>query len=406
MEGVQMATDVAWQPFDLRVPEIRDDPYPVYARLREEDPVHRGAFGEWIVTRYEDVSMVLNDPRFSNDVRITEFHRQRLAAMGERAAEYDTTFSMIGMDPPDHTRLRRLVQTGFSPRQIDALRPRIESLVDELLDPLESDGAMDLMEGFALPLPVTVICELLGVPVTDQPLFHDLVQRMLDDHGEMEEIMERSFEARVGLEEYIGGLLEERRAHPRDDLMSALVRVEQEGDQLSEREVVETAMLLFIAGHVTTVNLVGNGVLALLRHPEELRRMRDDPGIVKGGVEELLRYDGPVHGVSRAALEDVELHGTVIRRADLVTAALPAANRDPARFPDPDTLDLARTDRHHVAFGRGIHFCLGAPLARLEGQIAIPALLRRFPDLALAEGHRLQWTGSFLRGLEALPVTA
>ena len=401
-----MATEVTGQPFDLRVPEIRDDPYPFYARMREEDPVHRGPFGEWIVTRYDDVAMVLNDPRFSNDVRITELHRRQVAAMGERAAEFDTTFSMIGMDPPDHTRLRRLVQSGFSPRRVDALRPRIEELVVELLDPLERDGAMDLIAGFALPLPVTVICELLGVPVSDQPLFHDLTQRMLDDGGDMDEIMKRSFQARVELDDYIGGLLEERRLRPRDDLMSALVRVEQEGDQLSAREVVETAMLLLIAGHVTTVNLVGNGVLALLRHPEELRRMRDEPEMVKGGVEELLRYDGPVHGVGRAALEDVELHGTVIRRADLVTAALPAANRDPARFPDPDRLDLARTDRHHVAFGRGIHFCLGAPLARLEGQIAIPGLLRRFPDLALADGFEPVWVGSFLRGLEALPVTA
>jgi cytochrome P450 len=393
-------------PFDLRVPEIRDDPYPHYARLREEEPVHRGALGELMLTRYADVAFSLTDPRFSNDVRITELFRQRMAMLGEKAAELDSTFSMIGMDPPDHTRLRRLVQKGFTPRSVEALRPRIEQLVDELLEAAEPEGEMDLIGQFAYPLPITVICELLGVPVSDQALFHELTEQMIDDSGTLEDeraTMELGFEARMEMQRYMADLARERRARPRDDLMSALVAVEQAGDQLDERELVETAMLLLIAGHVTTVNLIGNGTLALLRHPDELRRMRDDPSIARAGVEELLRYDGPVHGASRAVLEDVELHGTTLRRGDLVIAQLASANRDPERFPDPDHVDLGRPDNRHFAFGKGIHFCLGAPLARTEGQIAIPALLRRFPGLELVT-DRPRWTGSFLRGLEELRV--
>jgi cytochrome P450 len=405
-----MTTDTArgHAPFDLRLPEFRDDPYPHYARLREEDPVHRGALGEWLVTRWEDVTLVLTDhARFSNDVRGTELFRQRIAMLGKRAAEMDTTFSMIGMDPPDHTRLRRLVQKAFSPRALEALKPRIEQLVDELLEAAAPAGRIELIGEFAYPLPITVICELLGVPTADQALFHELTERMLEDtavEAEQVAMMERNFQARLDLQRYMSDLAAQRRAAPRDDLMSALVAVEQAGDQLSEVELVETAMLLLIAGHVTTVNLIGNGVLALLGQPDALRRMRDDPTVARAGVEELLRYDGPVHAMSRAATEDVELHGTTIRAGDLVMAQIGSANRDPARFADPDRIDLDRPDNRHFAFGKGIHFCLGAPLARMEGAIAIPALLRRFPDLALAT-ESPRWTGSFLRGLEELPLT-
>ena len=403
-----MTTDTAQghAPFDLRLPEFRDDPYPHYARLRQEEPVHRGALGEWMLTRWEDVTLALSDPRFSNDTRNTELFRERIALLGEKAAEMDTTFSMIGMDPPDHTRLRRLVQKAFTPRALETIRPRIEALVDELLEAAAPAGRMELIGEFAYPLPITVICELLGVPVSDQALFHELTERMLEDtavEAEQAAMMERNFEARLELQRYMADLAAERRAAPRDDLMSGLVAVAEAGDQLSEVELVETGMLLLLAGHVTTVNLIGNGVLALLNQPDALQRMRDDPTVARAGVEELLRYDGPVHAVSRAATEDVELHGTTIRRGDLVMAQTAAANRDPARFPDPDRLDLDRPDNRHFAFGKGIHFCLGAPLARMEGQIAIPALLRRFPDLALATDTP-RWTGSFLRGLEELPL--
>jgi cytochrome P450 len=404
-KGIYMATDAATRhaPFDLRLPEFRDDPYPHYERMRREDPVHRGALGELMLTRYADVAFALTDPRFSNDVRTTELHRKRLAALGERAAELDSTFSMIGMDPPDHTRLRRLVQKAFTPRAIERLRPRIDGLVDELLDAVEPDGEMELVGQFAFPLPVTVICEFLGVPTSDQALFHDLTQKMLDDELSMDEqaMIERAFEARMELQRYMRDLAAERRADPRDDLMSALVAVEAAGDQLDERELEETAMLLLIAGHVTTVNLIANGTLALLRHPDEARRLREDPGIARHAVEELLRYDGPVHAVSRAVTEDLELHGVSIRRGELVMAQVASANRDPERFAEPDRLDFDRPDNRHLAFGKGIHFCLGAPLARMEGQIAIPALLRRFADLELAT-DRPRWGGSFLRGLEEL----
>ena len=394
-------------PFDARRPEVREDPYPLYRRLREEDPVHRGAVGEWVITTYADVATVLGDPRFSNDLTSTEMQRARIAAIGAEAAEFDSGLSMISMDPPDHTRLRRLVQKAFTPRAVEVLRPRIEEIVEGLLDPVEAAGSMDLIADFAFPFPIIVICELLGVPISDRALFHRLTAAMLDDTSFATDdaaAMQKSFGARMEMQRYMGELVARRRREPTDDLMGALVKVEQEGDQLSERELVETGMLLLIAGHVTTSNLIGNGMLALLRHPEELRRLREDPALGRSAVEELLRYDGPVHAISRAALEDVELHGRTIRAGDLVMAQIGAANRDPARFPDPERLDLGRRDNRHVAFGRGIHFCLGAPLARVEGEIAIAALLRRFPEMALAT-DRPRWTGSFLRGLEELPLT-
>jgi cytochrome P450 len=392
--------------FDSRAPEVRANPYPTYERLRAEDPVHRGALGDIVLTRYDDVALALSDPRFTSDLRITELHRSRMAALGDEAADLDQGFSMIRMDPPDHTRLRRLVQKGFTPRTVEALRPRIEQLVDELLGVAEGDGGMDLIGQFAHPLPITVICELLGVPVSDRELFHRLTEQMLDEDSlasDERAAIRRSLEARRELERYMGELAEERERRPTDDLMGALVAVEQQGDQLSRQELVETGMLLLIAGHVTTVNLIGNGVLALLDHPEELRRLGEDPTIARPAVEELLRYDGPVQAIGRAALADVELHGKTIARGELVMAQIGAANRDPARFADPDRLDLARADNRHLAFGKGIHFCLGAPLARVEGQIAIPALLRRFPHLEVATDS-LRWTGSFLRGVVELPV--
>jgi len=316
---------------------------------------------------------------------------------------------MLDRDPPDHTRLRGLVSKAFTPKALESLRPRIQQIVDGLLDQIERRGEMDLIEEFAYPLPVIVICEMLGVPVKDHERFKHWgldIARGLDAImlPPDSEVGKRSVSGRRALAEYFRALIAERRAAPRDDMLSALIAAEEAGDKLSEEELLASCILLLVAGHETTVNLIGNGTLALLKHPEQLRRLRENPGLIGSAVEELLRYDGPVQRTARIPSEDLVIGGKTIPKGEMVMPFLGAANRDPAQFPDPDRLDITRTDNRHIAFGMGIHFCLGAPLARMEGQIAISTLLRRLPKLALASQlpeHRQSLT---LRGLVSLPV--
>src|SRR5213593_2041883 len=392
--------DVHFNPMD---PEFIADPYPTYHRLRAEDPVHHSPLGFWVLTRYEDVVAALRDPRLIKEP-IAAFVAARfgapMPAMG---------LSMLDRDPPDHTRLRSLVNKAFTPRVVEGLRPHIQKIVDGLLARVEGAGSMDLIEEFAYPLPVIVICQMLGVPVEDRERFKEWgldIARGLDAIllPPDSDVAQRSAAARRALADYFRALIAERRTSPRGDLLSALIAAEEAGDKLSEDELLATCILLLVAGHETTVNLIGNGTLALLRHPDQLRRLRETPGLIASAVEELLRYDGPVQRTARIPSTDVTIGGRSIGKGEMVMPFIGAADRDPAQFPDPDRLDLARTDNRHIAFGWGIHFCLGAPLARVEGQIAIDALVRRLPKLELVTDEPEYRESLTLRGWKTLPV--
>jgi cytochrome P450 len=392
--------------FDPRSPEFHADPYPFYRRLREQDPVHQTPLGFWVLTRYEDCVAALRDPRFGRD----GFAELLSAVYGDGAEKGVLPRSMLFRDPPDHTRLRALVSKAFTPRVIEQMREHIQDIVDRLLAPAQARGSMDVIADLAYPLPVTVICEMLGVPLADHESIRGWsadIARSLDAIGLPSDagIVERGRVGRRALGDYFRRLVPIRRADPQNDLLTGLIAAEEQGDMLTEGEVIAMCVLLFIAGHETTVNLIGNGLLALLRHPEQLATVRQDPALVAGAVEELLRYDSPVQRTGRITKAEVEIGGRRLPGGSLVVAALGAANRDPAQFADPDRLDVTRRDVRHISFGYGIHFCLGAPLARVEGQLALGTLLRRAPRLALAE-PTLEWReSSVLRGLKRLPVT-
>lgn len=397
--------------FNPFLPEVIEDPYPFYRRLRAEDPVHRTPMGFWVLTRYDDVVTVLRDQRFGRK----GFESLLAAIYGSGADQPGIVTSMLFRDPPDHTRLRALVNKAFTPRVVEGMRPHIQEIADRLLDQVQDARAMDVIADLAYPLPVIVICEMLGVPVSDRNRFRQWsldIARSLDAIGMQAfgvlldtDVVARGNAARHALTDYFrSGLIPERRKRPQADLLSALIAAEEQGDRLSEAELLATCNLLFVAGHETTVNLIGNGLLALLRHPDQLRALWEDPSLIESAIEELLRYDGPVQRTARIANADVQIDGTTIAAGEMVVALIGAANRDPARFPDPDRLDITRGATDHIAFGWGIHFCLGAALARVEAQIAINALLRRMPKLALAT-PALEWREtSVLRGLRALPV--
>lgn len=396
---------LAFNPF---LPEVHEDPYPLYHQLREADPVHRSELGFWVLTRHADVLALLRDPRTSRDPRSSE--RVELlrssVEVGELLDEEEAAPSMLFVDPPDHTRLRTLVNKAFTPAAVERLRSRVEAIVDGLLDRVAGAGTMDVVEDLAYPLPVTVICELFGVPEADWDRFRAwsrALVRLLDPLV-AEDAFEEALQARRALRGYLRELIATRRAHPTGDLLSALIAAEDQGHQLSEAELVSMCVLLLVAGHETTVNLIANGMLALLRQPRARARLAADPTLAGSAVEELLRYDSPVQFTSRHALADFEIDGHGVRTGETVVGVLGAANRDPAQFPDPDELDLARKPNRHVAFGGGIHFCLGAPLARVEARIAIPALLERLPRLELG-GIPVRRDTVTLRGLSSLPVT-
>ncbi|MFI9611960.1 cytochrome P450 [Streptomyces sp. NPDC052023] len=389
-------------------PAFVTDPFPLYRQLREDGPVRRaviaGGLDAWLVTRYDDGLAALSDPRLSSDVRDASDRR-----LMEQLPEFERESMMSNMlrsDPPDHTRLRRLVSKAFTARRVAGLRPRIQEITDRLLDEVAPAGRAELVGDFALPLPVIVISGLLGVPVDDQYDF----QRWTDDmllRGERMPDPVVVNEAWRKMRAYLTTLLDSKRARPEDDLLSALISARDEEQRLSEDELISMTFLLLVAGYITTVNLIGGGIAALLDHPDQLELLRNDPGLLPGAIEEFLRYDGPVSpGIARFAREDVEIAGVTVPRGATVLIASAIADRDPARFTEPDRLDLARQDNGHLAFGHGIHYCLGAPLARLEGQIAIGTALRRLPDLALAvPPAELTWRPGGLRGPVRLPVT-
>ncbi|MFF9768442.1 cytochrome P450 [Streptomyces sp. NPDC014636] len=389
-------------------PAFVADPFPLYRRLREEGPVRRaviaGGLDAWLVTRYEDGLAALSDPRLSSDVRDASDPR-----LIEQLPEFERDSMMSNMlrsDPPDHTRLRRLVSKAFTARRVAELRPRVQEITDRLLDAVVPDGHAELVADFALPLPVTVISELLGVPVDDRHDFQRWTDAMLARGEGMPDPVVVD-EAWQQMHAYVTKHLESKRARPGGDLLSALISAHDEERRLSHDELIAMTFLLLAAGYITTVNLIGGGIAALLANPDQLALLRDQPELLPDAVEEFLRFDGPVSpGIARFARDDVEIGGVAIPRGATVLVASAIADRDPARFRDPDRLDITRRDNGHLAFGHGIHYCLGAPLARLEGQIAIGTALRRLPDLALAvPPAEPSWRPGGLRGPVRLPVT-
>jgi cytochrome P450 len=403
----RLQTGAALNPLD---PRFRSDPYPMYRRLRERDPVHRSRLtGGIVLTRYADCEAVLKDARFSVDDRKRPDYQKNIEQALKNGImtrdEIDDRGSMLRLDPPDHTRLRSLVSKAFTPRTVETLRPRIEQIVEQQLDSIESAGGMDVIRDLAYPLPVTVIAEMLGIPIEDRERFKhwsDEAVRSLG-FGSIEDAR-RSAQANRELRAYLEPIVEQCRREPREDLISALVAAEEQGDKLSTDEVFSTIILLLVAGNETTTNLIGNGLLALLRNPSQLNILRGDPSLIENAVEELLRYDSPVQFTSRMPLNDVDLGGRTLSAGREVLLVLGAANRDPAQYDDPERLDVTRQDVHHLSFSHGIHFCLGAPLARLEGRIALLALVQRFPSLRLATSEPRRGDNILLRGLAELPV--
>ena len=356
----------------------------------------------WLFTRHADVDTILRDhQRFGNDPRKGELSRRQRANLPP-----EEEFSLLFLDPPDHKRLRALVNKAFTPKAVNALEPHIRALLGALLDDIDDPAGFDLMQAVAQPLPVIVIAEMLGVPPEDRAQFKIWSDQRARTLEPMIDARERaaSDAAAKALEAYFRPIIKERRAAPKDDIVSALAQAEEEGDRLTEREMLNMLRLLLIAGNETTTNLIGNGVLALLRYPDQLQRLRDDPSLISSAVDELLRFDSPVQTDFRHVLSDCEVNGFAVRQRDNIVVLLGAANRDPDVFDDPDRLDIGRGDRSHLSFGRGIHHCIGAPLARLEGRIVLEMLLERFSQISL-RGEQPRFRNSIvLRGLESLPV--
>ncbi|MHA6762556.1 cytochrome P450 family protein [Streptacidiphilus sp. PAMC 29251] len=397
--------------------EFATDPYPAYAWLREHAPVHRTTLPSgveaWLVTRYADARQALADPRLSKNPGHHGQSSGRTGIPGERGADLMT--HLLNIDPPDHTRLRRLVAKAFTPRTVAGFEPRVREITDRLIDGFAANGSADLIHEFAFPLPIYAICDLLGVPPEDQDDFRDWAGMMIRHGGGPRGGVARSVKK---MRTYLAELIHRKRAdlasgQAGDDLISGLIRASDHGEHLTENEAAAMAFILLFAGFETTVNLIGNGLYALLTHPEQRARLqasldRGETGLLGTAVEELLRYDGPVELATwRYATTPVSIGGQDIATGDPVLVVLAAADRDPSRFDQPELLDLARRDNPHLGFGHGIHYCIGAPLARLEAQYALAALLRRLPDLTLAAAPAdLRWRGGLImRGLRRLPVS-
>lgn len=391
-------------------PEVNADPFPALARLQQQDPVHWSPrLKGWIVTGYDDVRKVLFNPDFSVD-RLRPFF-EYIAA--EKRAELEDLERYIPLwvafrDPPEHTRLRALINKAFAPQMIRQMEARIRLLVDELIDTFADSGRCDLIADFALLLPGYVILDLLGAPRTDLPMvkvWSDELELFIGGSKQEREKYRKAQHGTQQMAEYFREMIKDRRRNPREDMISALVSARDDGDRLSEDELISTCILLLFGGHETTTNLIGNGMLALIRNPDQLEKLRSHPELAKSAVEECLRYDGPGGAAVRIVKTDQELSGRKLAAGDRVFAMVPAANRDPAYFTDPDQFDIERPENRHLTFGQGAHFCAGAPLARLEASIALPALVSRLADIRL-ETDRLEWRdATIMRGMRKLPLT-
>ena len=376
--------------YDPTSASVKNNPYDTYDLLRAKDPVHRmRLINAWVLTRYEDVDTVLRDHKrfFKNDGREDEYR------------------SMLHHDPPDHTRLRSLVSKAFTPRSVAELHPRVQRIVDDLLDDLDGKDRFDLIAGFAFPMPVTVIAEMLGVPAEDMDRFNHWSNdiALTIEPSLRDEQIRRVERASEEIYEYFEDIIEQRRLKPQDDMITALLNAEDEGDRLTHKELLSTLLLLLVAGNETTRNLLGNGMRALLKNPEQLQRLRENPDMLDSAIDELLRYDSPVQLDSRTVHNDVEVAGHRIRAGQRIICAIGAANRDPSMFTNPTTLDIGRSEKSHIAFGRGIHHCLGAPLAIMEARIAFSALLDRFSSIRLVSEPEYR-EQVVLRGVEELWV--
>jgi cytochrome P450 len=404
----------------LLTPEGRADPYALYRQIRDEAPVLRSSLGPVVLSRYEDCALTLRDPHLGRGTKLRldggsapagGFGMGGFGGMdadpAARAEFFETAGNnMLFADPPDHTRLRRLANRAFTPARVEALRPAVADMVDDLLDVMEDEGDVDVMPAMAYPLPVTVIGELVGVPASDRDAFQPLVRAgtvALEPTADAGALAEAS-KATAQLRDYFLELLAARRRDPKDDLLSALAESREQGDALSDDEVVATAILLYAAGFETTTNLIGNGLLALLRHPEQLDRWRRDPSLSRTGVDELLRWDSPVQVNMRMALEPAVVAGESLDVGDSVLVLQGGANRDPERFTDAETLDVGRRDNQPLSFGGGIHHCLGAGLARMEGEVVFSRMLQRFGSIELLDDVPEWRTTLTLRGLSSLAV--
>ena len=398
----------AWGDFN------RDDPFPLFAAVRDEAPVHHVTLADghkaWLIVRYDEAKAALNDLRLSKDMQAALDRSGDVVAEGLPGPALAR--HMLSMDPPDHTRLRKLASAAFSNRRIEALRPRVQGIVDDLLDQLwragGADGTVDLVKGFAFPLPFTVISELLGIPPADRDEVGDWFTTLLAPSSGSEP-PPAAVMASAKIVAYLGDLLDLKRREPDEDLVTDLVRAADTTEALTDREMRSTIFQLVVAGHDTTTTLIGNGVVALLTHPDQRDALVADPNLLPAAIEEFLRWDAPVpHSTFRYTAEEVEIGGVVIPAYEQVIISLAAANRDPSKYDRPEAFDISQGDPRHLAFGHGIHFCLGAPLARMEGRVAFATLLRRFPALRLAVApDQLHWDhgdGLVLRGLSTLPV--
>ena len=390
---------VRWDPTDR---SFKADPYPTYRALLEKEPLHHSPFGLTVVSRYEDCMTVYRHPAASNDWR--------------KSPEWEPTFeaeapalSFLFLDPPDHTRLRGLVSRAFTPKRAEQLRPRAQQIVDEILDQAEAAGGMEVVEDLAFPLPVLMICEMLGVPADEVDEFKEwsaVTARGLDPPFTWPPgLQERHSAAEEQAMSYFRDLITRRRSQPGDDLLSALLEAEEQGDKLTEVELLKILYLLLVAGHETTVNLIANGVLAFARHPDQLERLRAEPSLIRSAVEEVLRFDPPVHIVGRIPLADIELSCGTVHPSERLVTLPPAANHDKRQFSQPEIFDIGRTENRHLGFGFGAHTCIGSPLARLEGQVALGTLAGRFRAIELEQDPPPYKDNITLRGIATLGVT-
>lgn len=394
-----LPSSVSLNPFSS---EAQQDPYAVYARLRKEDPVYwSDELGFWLISSYDAVVLALRHPLFSRDTERPRDPSRPLTALHKTVGNM-----FLYTDPPRHTRLRGLVNKAFTPRIVEQLRSRIQAVTDDLLDAVAPRGRMDVIRDFSFPLPAIVIAEMLGVPPKDRERFKSWSSALaaIQDPWPTPSAISQANSALIDASAYVKALIRTRRVRGGDDLLSGLIAAEENGDVLSEDELIATCVLILTAGHETTMNLIGNGLLALLQNPHEFDRLRADPTLVPSAVEEFLRYEAPVQLTGRRALDDFKLAGRQIRAGDSAVLIIGSANRDPARFEEPDQLNITRQDNRHLSFGHGIHFCLGAPLARAEAQIAFLTLLTRFPSMTFASEPYVRAPLSLVRGLSSFPV--
>ncbi len=393
--------------YQLLDPEVLANPYPLFERLRTESPVHWDPYlHAWVVTRYADVVTVLHHFSANRTPTPEQFAAIGLSELAPLAQVM--VKQMLFMDAPDHTRLRGLASTAFTPARVEALRSHIQEILDNLLEPLLQAGQMDVIADLAAPLPAIVTAEMMGVPTSDADQLKDWSADFAEVLGNFQHNPDRASRTLKCVEEmtsYFRDAIEEMKREPREGLINALLTAEVNGDRLTEEEIIANCIVTMVGGQETTTNLIGNGILTLLRHPDQLERLRNDLSLIPSAVEELLRYESPSQHTARICREDTELGGKLIKKGQAVIAVMAAGNRDPERFPDPDRLNLARTDNRHLAFGWASHFCFGAPLARMEGQLTFEALVRRTANMKLEPGPIVWRDNLGLRGLTALPVT-